>query len=96
MSKVKIYQIKDVANTIYAFRDYHKEDFNLAKDYEMVVEFEMELPAETDAALEKIFEMGNDGRLKEEHEMRSVSVSDVIYIDMACYYVNGMGFERIW
>ena len=37
MSKVKIYQIKDIANTVYAFRNYNKDLFNF-DDYALVAE----------------------------------------------------------
>lgn len=96
MRKVKIYQIKDIEKTMYAFRDYNP-DFNF-DDYELVAEFEAELVAGTDTSLEMVFEMGNTSnefRQKHPKMHHSVSVSDVIELDGKHYYVNNFKFVKL-
>lgn len=97
MSKVKIYQIKDIANTTYAFRDYYEQFFNIA-DYELKAErvFDTTGMESIEDLLEYIFEAGNDETgFKNQYDMRSVSVSDVIDVDGKKFYVNGMGFVEL-
>lgn len=92
MSKVKIYQIKDIANTVYAFRNYNKDLFNF-DDYALVAEKEIDLSSAEHPA-EAVFTLFNS-EVKEEFEMRSVSVSDIIEIDGKKYYVNDIGYEEL-
>jgi len=93
---LKIYQIKDIRKTIYAFRSYHKDVFNF-KDYKKVFEStytQKEFKVEDD--LEHIFEMGNNGLLKTlNFNMSSISVSDIIVIGKSAWYVNVCGFQLL-
>ena len=94
-SIIKIYQIKDIAGVVYAFRSYNKQMFNF-NDYEKVAAFEFDECDTTDATLNKIFELGNCGTLKQLiPTMRSISVSDIIEIDGTKYYVDNIGFKKI-
>ena len=92
----KIYQIRDVANTDYAFRGYDevvdKIDLN---DYDLVAT--IYVPDEDDDALEKIFTYGNTDKSKFTmiKPMRSISVSDIIEYDGAKYYVDSFGFKEL-
>lgn len=91
MSKVKICQIKDIANTTYAFRNYNKDLFNF-DDYALVAEKELDLGSAKHPA-EAVFTLFNS-EIKEEFEMRSASVSDIIEIDGKKYYVDNF-FEEL-
>lgn len=92
----KIYQIRDVANTNYAFRGYDevadKIDLN---DYDLVAT--IYVSDEDDDALEKIFMYGNTDKSKFTmiKPMRSISVSDIIEYDGAKYYVDDFGFKEL-
>lgn len=90
LSKVKIYQIKDIQNTPYVFMswNYAKDKFNM-DDYNLVAEFE------TGATLDTIFEWGNNDRLQQHFKMRSLSVSDIIEVDGVKYYIDNFGFVEI-
>lgn len=93
---VKIYQIKDIEKTNYAFRSYIKEVFNF-EDYEKVAEFKYEANGSVvEHDLEKIFELGNNGILQKDHKLNhSISMSDIIEIDNAKFYVNSIGFKLL-
>lgn len=93
-NQVKIYQIKNIVEVMYAFRDYDKDAFNL-DDYQVVAETEMEIPEEWQGApLEYIF-MRFNGSARRDFKMHSLSVSDVVELNGTKYYVNGVGFEQI-
>ena len=92
---VSIYQIKDVANTDYAFRGYDEvaDKIDLA-DYDKVAT--IELP-DNDDILETVFMYGNTDKSKfnEIKPMRSISVSDIIDYDDMMYYVDSFGFKEL-
>lgn len=92
---VSIYQIKDVANTDYAFRGYDEvaDKIDLA-DYDKVAT--IELP-DNDNILETVFMYGNTDKSKfnEIKPMRSISVSDIIDYDDTMYYVDSFGFKEL-
>lgn len=92
---VSIYQIKDVANTDYAFRGYDEvaDKIDLA-DYDKVAT--IELP-DNDDILETVFMYGNTDKSKfnEIKPMRSISVSDIIDYDDTMYYVDSFGFKEL-
>lgn len=94
MNKVKIYQIKDIAKTPYAFREYNKEQFSL-DDYELVMEEDYRVTENTKEDLEYIFQMGNNPEFTKKYGIRSVSVSDVIELDGKKYYVNNFGYKEL-
>ena len=92
---VSIYQIRDVANTEYAFRGYDEvaDKIDLA-DYDKVAT--IELP-DNDDILETVFMYGNTNKSKfnEIKPMRSISVSDIIDYDDTMYYVDSFGFKEL-
>ena len=92
---VSIYQIRDVANTEYAFRGYDEvaDKIDLA-DYDKVAT--IELP-DNDDILETVFMYGNTDKSKfnEIKPMRSISVSDIIDYDDTMYYVDSFGFKEL-
>ena len=92
---VSIYQIKDVANTDYAFRGYDEvaDKIDLA-DYDKVAT--IDLP-DNDDILETVFMYGNTDKSKfnEIKPMRSISVSDIIDYDDTMYYVDSFGFKEL-
>lgn len=45
--------------------------------------------------LNDIWEEGNNGTLTSNFQMRSISVSDVIYLEGKYYYVNPWGFTEL-
>ena len=92
---VSIYQIRDVANTDYAFRGYDEvaDKIDLA-DYDRVAT--IDLP-DNDDILETVFMYGNTDKSKfnEIKPMRSISVSDIIDYDDTMYYVDSFGFKEL-
>ena len=92
---VSIYQIRDVANTEYAFRGYDEvaDKVDLA-DYDKVAT--IDLP-DNDDILETVFMYGNTDKSKfnEIKPMRSISVSDIIDYDDTMYYVDSFGFKEL-
>lgn len=92
---VSIYQIRDVANTEYAFRGYDEvaDKIDLA-DYNKVAT--IDLP-DNDDILETVFMYGNTDKSKfnEIKPMRSISVSDIIDYDDTMYYVDSFGFKEL-
>ena len=92
---VSIYQIRDVANTEYAFRGYDEvaDKIDLA-DYDKVAT--IDLP-DNDDILEIVFMYGNTDKSKfnEIKPMRSISVSDIIDYDDTMYYVDSFGFKEL-
>ena len=92
---VSIYQIRDVANTEYAFRGYDEvaDKIDLA-DYDKVAT--IDLP-DNDDVLETVFMYGNTDKSKfnEIKPMRSISVSDIIDYDDTMYYVDSFGFKEL-
>ena len=92
---VSIYQIRDVANTDYAFRGYDEvaDKVDLA-DYDKVAT--IDLP-DNDDVLETVFMYGNTDKSKfnEIKPMRSISVSDIIDYDDTMYYVDSFGFKEL-
>ena len=92
---VSIYQIRDVANTDYAFRGYDEvaDKIDLA-DYDKVAT--IDLP-DNDDVLETVFMYGNTDKSKfnEIKPMRSISVSDIIDYDDTMYYVDSFGFKEL-
>ena len=92
----KIYQIRDVANTDYAFRGYDEVADKIdLDDYDLVAT--IYVSDEDDDALEKIFMYGNTDKSKFTmiKPMRSISVSDIIEYDGAKYYVDDFGFKEL-
>ena len=92
---VSIYQIRDVANTDYAFRGYDEvaDKIDLA-DYDKVAT--IDLP-DNDDILETVFMYGNTDKSKfnEIKPMRSISVRDIIDYDDTMYYVDSFGFKEL-
>ncbi len=92
---ISIYQIKDTANTDYAFRGYDEvaDKIDLA-DYDKVAT--IDLP-DNDDVLETVFMYGNTDKSKfnEIKPMRSISVSDIIDYDDTKYYVDNFGFKEL-
>lgn len=99
MITFKIYQIKDIENTDYAFRSFRPGKFNF-KDYEE--KYEMEFVSEDKKTnfeiCEVIFYMFNVRR-PTDFTGHSLSVSDVIEINRhgssSFYYCDMCGFSRL-
>lgn len=92
---IKIYQIEDIAGCIYAFRSYNKDMFDI-KDYKEVAQFRYNESNTVVEILDKIFELGNCGTLKQLiPTMRSISVSDIIEVNGMRFYVDTIGFTAI-
>ena len=90
-----IYQIRDIANTDYAFRSYDEVADKIdLDDYDVVATIEV---PDNENTLEKIFIFGNTdkSKFKEVKLMRSISVSDIIEYDGAKYYVDVFGFKEL-
>lgn len=94
MSHIKIYQIRNIEETIYAFRQYDARHFNMA-DYKLVAETDMEIPEEwKNAPLEYVY-MKFNGSRNYDFKMHSLSVSDVVELDGERHYVQGFGFKKL-
>ena len=72
----------------------HKDLFTPdMKDYKEVAHFEYNEAKTVVEVLDKIFELGNSGTLKQLiPTMRSVSVSDIIEVNDLQFYVDTFGF----
>lgn len=93
-----IYQIKDIANCNYAFRDYDeaKDKINM-DDYDAVASIVLPKKGSTSELLEQIFMLGNTNKdaFNVLGKFRSISVSDIIELDNEVYYVDSFGFKKI-
>lgn len=98
--KCKVLQIKDVAGTDYAFRDYDVNKFNI-EDYKIVYDAEIDsYSAEnlSDIELcEYLFVIFNTNRPKD-FKGHSLSVSDLICLESndtsRLYYCGSFGWEK--
>lgn len=98
MVTYRIHQIKDIANTDYAFRSYDPNKFNF-KDYECFGEGEFDAEAKTATEIcDIIFHVFNM-RKPADFEGHSLSVSDIIEITTnltsSFYYCEPVGWKRI-
>lgn len=98
MITYKIYQIKDIDNTDYAFRGWNHEKFNFL-DYECRYEGEFAAEAKTNIEIcDIIFHVFNMRR-PTDFKGHSLSVSDVIEITTdltnSLYYCDICGWQRI-
>lgn len=97
--RYKIFQIKDIANVNYAFRNYIEKEFSL-DDYKLVgkgtvlVNGNVEGDYTDDDALEDLFVFFNENK-PVYFEGRSLSVSDVVSLDGRLYYCESFGWKRI-
>lgn len=101
--QLKIYQIKDIENTDYAFRSYNEQKFNFA-DYKEV--FSLDFPecfeptSEIDVC-NFYWERLNADRCSPEHlqeykyEGWSPSVSDVFFINNRYFYCDPFGWKEV-
>jgi hypothetical protein len=99
MITYKIHQIKDIANTDYAFRGYHPEKFSFS-DYECRYQgVYKDTGKETLRKIcEELFYIFNMQR-PEDFTGHSLSISDVIELvtfgDSQFYYCDMFGFTRL-
>lgn len=98
MITYKIHQIKDIANTDYAFRGYDPKKFNFS-DYECRYKGEFTDDTKTATEIcEVIFYIFNMRR-PEDFKGHSLSMSDIIEIDTGIsqrlYYCDMCGWQRI-
>lgn len=94
MKKIRIYQAD--MNCDWVFMDYEfakEKNFNM-KWYTEVASFDDEDDGDDDKILNKLWNIGNDGTLKQSFRMRSVSVSDILEIEGRRYYVDSFGFKE--
>ena len=98
MITYRIYQIKDIENTDYAFRAYDSEKFSFL-DYECLGEGEVDVADKTDIeTCELIFYVFNM-RTPAEFKGHSLSMSDVIELDdgssRRLYYCDTCGWVQV-
>lgn len=98
MITYRIHQIKDIANTDYAFRSYDSEKFSFL-DYACLGEGEFDVTGKTDIeACEIIFYVFNM-RKPADFEGHSLSMSDVIELDdgssRRLYYCDTYGWVQV-
>lgn len=93
MKRIKVYQIRDIANCEYSFMGYKYAEGKLnMKDYKLVANFNND----ANFTLDDVFKMGNNGILqKAGFKMRSISVSDIIEVNGKKYYVDSFGFKEV-
>ena len=94
----RLYQIKDIENVTYAFRQYNPNIFKYS-DYECVYEGEIECEDRTNPEIcEELYYLFNM-RHPKGFEGRSMSMSDVIELTInkrpLFYYCNICGFQRL-
>ena len=95
MKEITINQIKDVHQCKYSFMGYkYAKDKINPEDYKTVAYFDVE-DKDNNKILNWLWNVGNDGTLQKDYEMRSISMSDVITIDGTAYYVDTFGFKEV-
>ena len=94
----RIHQIKDIGNTIYAFRSFDPGRFNFA-DYECTYDAEIEIEDRTETEICDIIFYVFNMRRPADFEGHSLSVSDIIelkkYGSSQFYYCNSCGFVKL-
>lgn len=98
MLTYRIHQIKDIANTDYAFRGYDPKKFNF-NDYECLGEGEVDITDKTDIEIcDIIFHVFNM-RKPADFEGHSLSVSDIVELDdgvsSKLYYCDTVGWVQV-
>lgn len=96
MTKLKIYQIKNIETTDYAFMSYMYarahglsiEDYDCVEDRDMSIETK-----NTKDLLEWLFMVYNGG--DKPNGMRSMSVSDIVELNGNKYYCDSVGWIAI-
>ena len=93
---VKVYQIKNISDVDYAFRDFDEKKFNI-NDYERVFEKKIEphFHYTDEDLLEDWFRIFNEYGYPKEYRGRSLSVSDIIVINNKAYYCEPVGWRVI-
>ena len=98
MITYRIHQIKDIANTDYAFRKYDSEKFSFL-DYECFGEGEFEIEDKTDIEICEIIFYVFNMRKPADFEGHSLSMSDVIELDdgktRRLYYCDTCGWVQV-
>ena len=94
MKQINIYQAGLESGYTFMNYDYAKDLIEM-EDYELVASFEDDDNNDNDSVLNKLYNLGNDGTLVMNFEMRSISVSDIIEIDGVKYFVDSFGFKKI-
>ena len=98
MLTYRIHQIKDIANTDYAFRRYDSEKFSFL-DYECRGEGEFDVADKTDIEICEIIFYVFNMRKPADFKGHSLSMSDVIELDdgIACkrYYCDTCGWVSV-
>lgn len=94
--QIKIYQIKDVEKTMYAFREYDEKLFSM-DDYEEVLSETYSTHLDGENIFEIYHMLGNNGVLQSrtDKKMHSLSVSDIIEVDGTKYYIQNIGYKEI-
>lgn len=98
--RFKLFQIKDVQNTDFAFMSYEwAKDYDLNGFYEMTYDGDIDTTYDMDVSdtLDNIFAYGNTGNFPN-YNTRSVSVSDIIILGtnpLSAYYVDSFGFKKL-
>lgn len=96
--KYKIHQIKDIENTIYAFRRYNPNCFNYS-DYECVYEGEFNSEDRTNYEVCEALFYTLNVHIPKDYRGRSLSMSDVVELKVngksIFYYCDFCGFLRL-
>lgn len=94
MRHITIYQLKDIANTDYAFRSFDKNKFKM-DDYKKVYEMDIDCTdmLYTDV-LEELFYIFNMQH-PQDFKGHSLSISDVVFIDDKGYYCDAFAWSNV-
>lgn len=98
--RFKLFQIKDVQNTDFAFMSYKwAKDYDFNGFYEMTYDGHIDTTYDMNVGdtLENIFAYGNTNNFPN-YNTRSVSVSDIIILGtnpLNAYYVDNLGFKKV-
>lgn len=98
--KYRVFQIKDIENSLYAFRGWRtaKEYFtfsNYKEVYAGTTEVDETDENEPYMALEELFHILNVGAKPKGYKGHSLSVSDIVELDGVLYYVDSFGWIEL-
>lgn len=95
MKKIRIYQADMDCEWVFWDYEFAKSKGFSMKWYNEVAEFDDEDTRSDNEILNKLWNIGNDGTLKQNFKMRSISMSDILEIDGRRYYVDSFGFKEV-
>ena len=92
MRRFTIYQIKDIENCDYAFRDLDESKFSIT-DYKKVYDNQIEFQGRDEEMLEFLFMLSNIGKIN--YVGHTLSISDVVNIEGKYYYCGDSGWYEV-